>query len=114
MYEYRIKEFIKIYDGDTVTILIDLGFGVYRTETIRLLYIDTPELRGDEREEGLKSRDRLRQIIADAILEGKSITVKTIQDKKGKYGRYLGEIFIEGAETSVNTQLLTEGFAEKY
>ena len=104
MYEYR--GFVdKVYDGDTVTITIDLGFNVKVTESIRLLRINTPEVRGKERPDGLISRDALRERIL-----GKYVTIKTKKDKKGKYGRYLGEIFIE--DENINDWLVTEGLGE--
>ena len=56
MYQYKIFSIKKIYDGDTITAVIDLGFGVYKTAILRLKGIDAPELRGDERPEGIKSR----------------------------------------------------------
>lgn len=108
MYVYSAK-IVSIYDGDTLTAEIDLGFTVKLTEKIRLSRINTPELRGEEREMGLISRDRLRDLILD-----KEVIIHTIKDKKGKYGRYLGEIFfgMEGAEINVNDWLVTEGLAE--
>ena len=108
MYEYRAT-IIKAYDGDTVTAEIDLGFNIKITEKLRLLRINTPELRGDERELGLISRDRLREKIL-----GREVIIKTKKDKKGKYGRYLAEIIFETEDglINVNDWLVTEGLAE--
>jgi micrococcal nuclease len=108
MYEYRAK-ITSVYDGDTVTAEIDLGFNVKITEKIRLLRINTPEIRGEERESGLISRDRLRELILN-----KEVIIHTIKDKQGKYGRYLGEIFIiyNDENMNVNDWLVTEGLAE--
>jgi micrococcal nuclease len=105
MYEYRAKV-IKVYDGDTITVLIDLGFGVTFKEKLRLYGINTPEVRGKERPDGLISRDRLRERILD-----KNITIKTFKDKKGKYGRYIAEIYLE--KENINEWLVSEGLAEK-
>ena len=107
MYEYKALV-TKVYDGDTITVDIDLGFGVCRKgQKIRLLGIDTPEIRGDEREEGLKSRDALRgQII------NKWVSIKTFKDKKGKYGRWLGEVWLD--DLCMNKWLLTEGYAKPF
>ena len=107
MYEYRA--FVrKIYDGDTVTVDIDLGFDVIlKAQKIRLLRINAPEVRGEQRESGLKSRDALRQKIGN-----KWIRLKTQKDKKGKFGRWLGEIWFE--DECINDWLLKEGFAEVY
>lgn len=107
MYEYRA--FVrKVYDGDTVTVDIDLGFDVIlKAQKIRLLRINTPEVRGPEREAGLKSRDALR-----AKIGNKWIKIKTEKDKKGKFGRWLGEIWF--GDECINDWLLKEGFAEVY
>ena len=105
MYEYKAK-IIKVYDGDTVTALIDLGFNVSVTEKIRLYGLNTPEVRGEERSNGLISRDKLR----DRIL-GKEVVIKTRKDKKGKYGRYIAEIYLE--DENINEWLISEGLAER-
>lgn len=117
MYEYRAKV-VKVYDGDTITVDIDLGFGVWlKKQSIRLLGIDTPEIRGDERPDGLIVRDILREWILY-----KEIIVITKKDSKGKYGRWLGEIYpidylkkeSDDSIISYNQKLLNEGFAEPY
>jgi len=110
MYEYKIKEVIKIYDGDTITVLLDLGFNIYKKEVIRLYGIDTPEIRGKERPEGLISRDRLVQLIE----ENPDMYVKTHKDKAGKYGRMLGELCVPGFVRTLNEMLVDEGLAEAY
>lgn len=112
MYEYKIKEIIRIYDGDTITAVIDLGFGLSFKEKFRLSYIDAPELKGIERPNGLISRDWLISKIDEAITNDIPIFIKTQKDRKGKYGRYLAEIFIEGV--SINKLMISEGFAESY
>ena len=112
MYTYRIKGFKKIYDGDTITVLIDLGFGVTKEEKIRLAFIDAPEIRGEERLEGLKSRDWLRERLLTAFNNGEEIIIRTLKDRKGKYGRYLGEIFIN--DISINKEMIQEGYALAY
>ena len=124
MYEYRIKEIIKVYDGDTITVLIDCGFGVFRKESLRLYGINAPEVRGEEREVGLISRDWLYDRLISAFNKGQQITVKTQKDKKGKYGRYLAKVFvhevtedeltggIDIVEVNINHQLVSEGYAE--
>jgi len=105
MYEYKAT-IVKVYDGDTVTAEIDLGFKIKVTETIRLYGLNTPEVRGDERPDGLISRDRLRERIM-----GQEVIIKTMKDKKGKYGRYIGEIYL--GEENINEWLITEGLAER-
>ena len=76
-------------------------------QKVRLLGINTPEVRGPEREKGLVSRNRLRDLI-----DGKDIIVSTYKDKGGKYGRLLATIFLDGVD--INQQLVDEGLAEVY
>ncbi len=110
LYLYKAK-IISVYDGDTCRADIDLGLKVWiKNERLRLLRINAPELRGDEREEGLKSRDFLRKQIAD-----KEVILQTKKDKKGKYGRYLAEIWVKDATDhwqNVNDLMVEQGFAE--
>jgi micrococcal nuclease len=112
LYFYR-AQVTKVYDGDTCTVDIDVGLGVWvRGEKIRLYRIDTPELRGEERPEGLIARDYLISQILD-----KSIYLQTVKDKKGKYGRYLGEIWVQredGSYVNVNDLMVQLGYAEYY
>ena len=107
MYEYRAYV-EKVYDGDTITVDIDLGFDVVlHGQKIRLLRINAPEVRGEQRPSGIKTRDALRERILN-----KWIKIRTQKDKKGKYGRWLGEIWLE--EECINDWLLSEGLAEVY
>ena len=107
IYAYK-AEITKVYDGDTVTANIDLGFRTWRRgEKLRLWGIDAPEVRGESRPEGLKSRDALRERVL-----GKSVIVCTIKDKTGKYGRYLAEIFLD--DVNINHWLMEAGHAGPY
>tara|TARA_R110000851_G_scaffold331132_1_gene504875 strand:- start:234 stop:566 length:333 start_codon:yes stop_codon:yes gene_type:complete len=109
MYEYRA--FVrKVYDGDTITCDIDLGFNmIMRNQKLRLIGINTPEVRGESRPDGLKVRDIVRSRISN-----KWVVVKTTKDKKGKYGRWLAEIYEPDVEESLNQWLLDEGHAVEY
>jgi len=105
LYNY-IGKVISVYDGDTVKVDIDLGFSLTFTRvTLRLSRINAPEMRGVERSKGIISRDFLRSQIL-----GKTIKIKTIRDKKGKYGRYIAELFYQDG-TSINDDLVTRGLA---
>jgi len=108
MYEYNARV-VKVYDGDTITAKVDLGFKVSFEEKFRLAGINTPEIRGEEREAGLVSRDRLRELILD-----KDVIITTYKDKKGKYGRYIGDIKLvtDNDVIFVNDWLVDEGLAE--
>ena len=106
-YQYRAI-ITDVYDGDTVTADIDLGFDIWRrNERLRLYGIDAPEVRGQERQKGLLARDALRE-----RLVGKEVTICTIKDKTGKYGRYLVRIFERGR--LINLWLVRVGHAEPY
>ena len=104
---YCYKAIVKsVYDGDTCTVDIDLGLKTWvHGEKIRLSRINAPELRGEERPKGLAARDFLRNLI-----DGKEVVLQTIEDREGKYGRYLGEIWTlqaDGSWLNVNDYLLT-------
>ena len=109
LYHYRAIV-SSVYDGDTCTVDIDLGLGTWlKGEKLRLYRINAPELKKEEREAGLKSRDFLR-----GIIDGKEIIIQTVKDRKGKYGRYLAEILIadeNGDLMNVNDLLVEKGFA---
>lgn len=110
LYNYRAKV-ISVYDGDTITVDIDLGMDIWiRKQKIRLANIDAPEVRGEEKEEGIKSREWLR----DKIL-GKEVVIQTIKDKRGKYGRWWGEVWLEEdyEYANINRLLVAEGLAEE-
>lgn len=108
LYTYR-AHVLEVYDGDTITVDIDLGLETWiRGVKVRLFGIDTPEVRGPERPDGLISRDWLRERIL-----GKVIIIRTHKDKRGKYGRWLGTLFSHEAEQlSLNDQMVNLGLAE--
>ncbi len=112
LYCYRALV-VSVYDGDTCNVDIDLGLGVWkRSEKLRLARINAPELRGAEREEGLVARDYLRSIVLD-----REILLQTILDKKGKFGRYLAELWImdsSGKWQNVNDLMIQTGHATYY
>ena len=95
MYEYRTKV-VRVIDGDTVDVDIDLGFGVWlRKSRIRLLGVDTPESRTRDKEEkkyGLAAKAFLKKSL------GTNPILKTTKDGKGKFGRILGEFIVEVAD----------------
>ena len=96
-----------VYDGDTITCTIDCGFGLsMKKQKIRLYEVNCAEVRGKTRAKGLISRDKLREKILN-----KNIKIKTIKDKKGKYGRYLGIIYLN--DENVNEWLIENKYATK-
>ena len=107
-YEYK-GHVTSVYDGDTITVEVDLGFFASLTMKVRLYGIDTPELRGVERTQGLKVRDWVREKILN-----KDIVFKSYKGKQGKYGRWLAEIYLPGEVASLNQQLIDRGMAEPF
>lgn len=102
---------VSVYDGDSLTLDIDLGLGVWKKkQKIRLMGINTPEIRAEERELGLVSKAR----VIDLVLN-KEVIVQT--EKTGKYGRWLGTIWFlsdDGEWQNLNNLLISEGLAEVY
>ena len=89
-YFYKAKV-VRVYDGDTIRADIDLGLNLWvHNESLRLHRINAPEMRGPDKLAGKASRDFLREKIAR-----KEILIETIKDKKGKYGRFIAEIWLQ-------------------
>jgi micrococcal nuclease len=113
-YVYRIKSITKVVDGDTIDANIDLGFDISLTKRIRLAGIDSPESRTTNLKEkalGLESKEWLKKSLEGA----KDIIIKTEKpDSTEKYGRIIGHLFINGQETSLNNQMIDEGYALAY
>tara|TARA_Y100001972_G_C7562735_1_gene282574 strand:- start:227 stop:619 length:393 start_codon:yes stop_codon:yes gene_type:complete len=111
MYEYAIKEVVRVVDGDTVDIIIDLGFSLTKKERVRLAGIDTPESRTKDLEEkamGIESKEFLERRLRDGVPSG--LRVRT--EKDGKYGRMLGWVYI--GDTNLNKEMVYRGYAWKY
>lgn len=110
MYEYLIKNIIKVIDGDTVDVLIDLGFNVSIKERIRINRIDTPESNSknvQERQLAIEAKE----FVANWLVNQNKLIIKTTKDDK--YGRMLGEIFNERSEC-LNDLILQKGYAWEY
>ena len=120
MYEYRAT-IVKVIDGDTVDVDIDLGFGIVLSdERVRIMGIDTPESRTRDKVEkkfGLAAKARLKELL------GKTCTLTTQinkngEDMKGKFGRILGDFDVYDNKTDswqpVTKVLVSEGHAVPY
>ena len=110
MYEYNCK-IVRVVDGDTVDVDIDLGFSHWiHNERIRLYGVDTPECRTRDDEE--KAAGLLaKAFVEDALHVGGTYTLST--KEKGKFGRYLGVIMLSD-RTSINAALVSEHLAVPY
>lgn len=115
MYEYRARV-IKVVDGDTVDVDIDLGFGIWlKDERVRMMGIDTPESRTKDKVEkvfGLLSKTRLKELLGkDVIL--KTQVNKNGEDMKGKFGRILGDFVTKNGSMATDI-MVAEGHAVAY
>jgi micrococcal nuclease len=114
MFEYRVKQVIKVVDGDTIDVDIDLGFSISYSQRLRLAGIDTPESRTTDKLEkslGLESKEYLKSKFKDA----KNIVVRTEKpDSSEKYGRILGWVYVNGDSKSLNEQMIEDGYAWGY
>jgi micrococcal nuclease len=114
MYEYRVKQVLRVVDGYTIDVDIDLGFDISFTSRVRLAGIDTPESRTTDKKEkvlGLEVKQRLKELLS----KSSSLVIKTEKpDSTEKYGRILGWLYIDGAEKSINEGLIADGYAWGY
>ena len=111
-FSYRINKVVKIIDGDTIDVILDLGFDILHKSRVRLFGIDTPESRTrnlEEKKRGLISKAFLKNKIKLA----KKLTIKTHKGSEtGKFGRILGDVFVDGK--SVNMMLCKANHAVQY
>jgi micrococcal nuclease len=114
MYEYYVRKVENVVDGDTIDVLIDLGFDILFQSRVRLAGIDTPESRTRDLAEkalGLESKEYLKKQIKDA----KSVVIKTEKmDSSEKYGRILGWLYINDDTESINDKMINDGYAWGY
>jgi micrococcal nuclease len=114
MYEYYVRKVENIVDGDTIDVLIDLGFDILFQSRVRLAGIDTPESRTKDLKEkalGLESKEYLKKYLKDA----KSVVIKTEKmDSSEKYGRILGWVYVNGDTESLNDKMINDGYAWGY
>jgi micrococcal nuclease len=114
MYEYYVRKVENVVDGDTIDVLIDLGFDILFQSRVRLAGIDTPESRTKDLKEkalGLESKEYLKKHLKDA----KSVVIKTEKiNSSEKYGRILGWVYINGDTESLNDKMINDGYAWGY
>ena len=118
-YNFRVTEIVKVLDGDTIDVLIDLGFDLFKKERVRIAGVDTPEKRTRDLEEkalGIDATNWLKKKLEDTIAgEGDELTIRTeLVGGTGKYGRLLGWLYINEDAVSLNEQMITEGYAWAY
>ena len=118
-YNFRVTEIVKVVDGDTIDVLIDLGFDLFKKERVRIAGVDTPEKRTRDLEEkalGIDATNWLKKKLEDTIAgDGDELTIRTeLVGGTGKYGRLLGWLYINEDAISLNEQMITEGYAWAY
>jgi micrococcal nuclease len=111
-YIYRVKQVLRVVDGDTIDADIDLGFDISLTKRVRLSGVDTPESRTTDLKEkalGLEVKEWLKK-----KLDGKkNILIKTeLPDSTEKYGRILGRLYVD--DVCLNDRMISDGYAWEY
>jgi micrococcal nuclease len=114
MYEYFVKEVKNVVDGDTIDVIIDLGFDILFASRVRLAGIDTPESRTTDKAEkalGIEAKEYLKKYLKDS----KSVVIRTEKmDSSEKYGRILGWVYVNGDSESLNNKMINDGYAWGY
>lgn len=111
MYTYKAVV-NRIIDGNTLEVDLDLGFKtILKKEILRILGIDTPELRSGTDEEKQRGRDA-KAFVETHFPPGTEITIKTQKDEKGKYGRYLAHVLHNESGADLTQLLLEYGFVK--
>ena len=117
-YNFRVTEITKVLDGDTIDVIIDLGFDLSKKERVRVAGVDTPEKRTRNLEEkalGIDATNWLKEKLEGAILGDDDLIIRTeLVGGMGKYGRLLGWLYIGDCDISLNEQMIAEGYAWAY
>jgi len=111
MYEYVCKV-ERVVDGDTIDVVLDLGFDILYKSRVRLYGIDTPESRTRNKDE--KARGKMATaFLEDAINNGKQVVIQTkLKDSRGKFGRVLGDVVVDGI--NINQSMIDNYHAAAY
>jgi len=111
MYEYTCKV-ERVVDGDTIDVVLDLGFDILYKSRVRLYGIDTPESRTRNLDE--KARGKMAAaFLEDAINNGKQVVIQTkLKDSRGKFGRVLGDVVVDGI--NINQSMIDNYHAAAY
>ena len=117
-YNFRVTKIKKVVDGDTIDVVIDLGFDLTKTERVRIAGVDTPEKRTRDLEEkalGLDATNWLKEKLTETIKGDEELTIRTeLKGGVGKYGRLLGWLYIGDSAVSLNQLMIQEGYAWPY
>ncbi len=110
LYTYSAK-FVKVIDGDTIDVDIDLGFGMWlHSKRLRLYGLDTPEKNTPE---GVKAKQFTVDWVGKSMTKDGTLVIRTLSDKPDKYGRILASVY-GSTSVSLNDELLSSGNAKAY
>ena len=113
-----MTEIVKVLDGDTIDVIIDLGFDLYKKERVRIAGVDTPEKRTrnlEEKELGIDATNWLKKELEDVLAGDDELIIRTeLHGGVGKYGRLLGWLYVGDETVSLNEQMITQGYAHAY
>ena len=113
-----MTEIVKVLDGDTIDVTIDLGFDLFKKERVRIAGGDTPEKRTrdlEEKELGIDATNWLKEKLESTLAGDDELTIRTeLVGGVGKYGRLLGWLYVGESELSLNELMITEGYAWPY
>jgi micrococcal nuclease len=110
LYTYKVKEVLRVIDGDTMVVNVDLGFDITLTQKIRVKGIDSPETRTSDRQE--KAQGLAAKAFAITWLQNKSLLVKTYKDDK--YGRMLGDFICTETGATLSEAMIAANHATVY
>ena len=114
LYQYKVKEILKVVDGDTVDVIIDLGFDVFLEKRVRMAGVNAPESRTRNLEEKAKGLKTKAWLIEKFNTEEQIIIETYLDNQYGKFGRVLGTFYVGDSLMSVNLEMLSEGLARPY
>ena len=114
LYQYKVKEILKVVDGDTVDVIIDLGFDVFLEKRVRMAGVNAPESRTRNLEEKAKGLKTKAWLIEKFNTEKQIIIETSLDNQYGKFGRVLGTFYVGDSLMSVNLEMLSEGLARPY
>ena len=114
MWTYRAR-LLKIVDGDTLDVVIDAGFNSFRHERLRLLGVNTPEMKGTTKVEGSLSKEFTRTWLIEAGVRAadRDWPLVIVTRKSDVFGRYLATVYSDDAERCLNDDLVLGGLAVK-
>ena len=117
-YNFRVIKIVKVLDGDTIDVTIDLGCDLYKKERVRVAGVDTPEKRTRDLEEkalGIDATNWLKEKLTETIQGDDELTIRTeLKGGVGKYGRLLGWLYVGESTISLNELMIEEGYAWEY